>query len=83
LIHFKCFQVVGLAVEASAAGPNFQIEQKSAKVTKGNVLRRNKSLITRSSGTSLSVSLDSGGDGFGQIFAGAGRHDAGCFSRIG
>ena len=30
-----------------------------------------------------SITLDSGGDGFGQVFAGAGRHDAGCFDRIG
>ena len=30
-----------------------------------------------------SVSLDSGGDGFGQVFAGAGRYDAGCFGWIG
>ena len=31
----------------------------------------------------VSVSLDSGGNGFGQIFASAGRYDAGCFGRVG
>ena len=30
-----------------------------------------------------SILLDPGGDGFGQIFAGAGRYDAGCFGRVG
>jgi len=30
-----------------------------------------------------SVLFDSGSDGFGQIFPGAGRYDAGCLGRVG
>jgi hypothetical protein len=44
-LALRWFVRASLAVEGSAAGPNFRIEQKSAKVTNGNVLRTSKIFI--------------------------------------